>query len=186
MIQPAPDPPRAIAFAAAELRQALAHPAAAEIVRAALPEVSEAFLRHAARRAIVPGELQILHVEDDAQIRHLLTEASDVLGVRLAQVSSLNEARRRLEAGERYDAILLDLNLPDSGGVATFLRVSRAAPETPVVVLTGDDPSGLQAAGAFVLEKGLTSLEAIAGAIAEAVLTRQGDSGSFRVRRPTA
>ena len=68
------------------------------------------------------------------------------------------EAADHLKAGiERlgtvdFDAVLLDLVLPDSQELATFERVKEAAPETPVLVLTGlDDQSlaeGAVAAGA--------------------------------------
>ncbi|MBI1840712.1 MAG: response regulator [Verrucomicrobia bacterium] len=42
----------------------------------------------------------------------------------------------------RIDLILLDLNLPDSAGLATFERFHRAAPQIPIVIMTGvDDPT---------------------------------------------
>ena len=36
-------------------------------------------------------------------------------------------------------AVLLDLNLPDSQGVATFEQVWRAAPHVPILVITSPD-----------------------------------------------
>jgi two-component system sensor histidine kinase UhpB len=40
------------------------------------------------------------------------------------------------------DLMLLDLNLPDSTGLATFDKFHRAAPHVPVVIMTGvDDPT---------------------------------------------
>jgi two-component system sensor histidine kinase UhpB len=40
------------------------------------------------------------------------------------------------------DLILLDLNLPDSQGLATFERFHRAAPQVAIVIMTGvDDPT---------------------------------------------
>src|SRR5438067_4258479 len=41
------------------------------------------------------------------------------------------------------DVILLDLTLPDSDGINTFLRMQKAAPETPIVVLSGVSDEGL-------------------------------------------
>ena len=41
------------------------------------------------------------------------------------------------------DVVLLDLALPDSCGLDTFLRVNAQAPRTPVVILTGDDNADL-------------------------------------------
>lgn len=45
-------------------------------------------------------------------------------------------------ATHRYDAVLLDLNLPDSEGLSTLRHVTSAAAQVPVVVLTGIDDSG--------------------------------------------
>ncbi len=38
---------------------------------------------------------------------------------------------------EAIDVVLLDMSLPDSSGQVTFLTVSKAAPQVPVVVLSG-------------------------------------------------
>jgi len=59
------------------------------------------------------------------------------------------EAVDHLEAGiqrlsiDSFDAVLLDLVLPDSQEMATFERVKDAAPDMPVLVLTGLDDEGL-------------------------------------------
>jgi PAS domain S-box-containing protein len=42
-----------------------------------------------------------------------------------------------LLAGSRYDAVLLDLSLPDSQGMNTLVRLRAAAQEVPIIVLTG-------------------------------------------------
>jgi len=38
-----------------------------------------------------------------------------------------------------YDAVLLDLSLPDSQGLDTVVRFMDAAPELPIIVMTGHD-----------------------------------------------
>jgi len=40
---------------------------------------------------------------------------------------------------ERPDALLLDLSLPDSKGLATFRRIHAKAAAVPIIVLTGLD-----------------------------------------------
>jgi len=55
----------------------------------------------------------------------------------------LEKAICGLETGGGVDVILLDLALPDSQGIKTFLRLSQAAPDQPVVVLTGRDDAQL-------------------------------------------
>lgn len=42
-------------------------------------------------------------------------------------------------AGCQYDAVLLDLNLPDSIGLETLDQIRACAPEVPVVIMTGQD-----------------------------------------------
>lgn len=54
----------------------------------------------------------------------------------LERVDRLAEALRRLRQGG-IDVLLLDLNLPDSRGLATFERTHAFAPDVPIVVLAG-------------------------------------------------
>jgi PAS domain S-box-containing protein len=59
------------------------------------------------------------------------------------RLSTALEAVREQE----FDAILLDLGLPDSQGLGTLARFLEAAPEVPIVVSTGldDEETGLEA-----------------------------------------
>lgn len=64
--------------------------------------------------------------------------------LRLCRVKLLADAIRQLEAGA-CDVVLLDLDLPDSQGVSTFMRIRQAAPSVPVLVLaeqSGEVPDG--------------------------------------------
>lgn len=89
--------------------------------------------------------LRVLIVEDDEEdalvLRDMLREAS-------AERPSMVVATRLAEAldwvdEERFDVILLDLRLPDSQGLETFLALNRRVPGVPVVVLTGLDDDEL-------------------------------------------
>jgi PAS domain S-box-containing protein len=62
---------------------------------------------------------------------HLLAASVD-----LQQVGSLTEALGRID-DESFDAMLLDLGLPESQGLDTLEAVLAHAPTVPVVVLTG-------------------------------------------------
>lgn len=86
-----------------------------------------------------PEPLRVLLVEDnpgDARIvREMLaemnTERYDV-----TPVDRLADALAQLS--ERpFDAILLDLNLPDSYGLATLIKIRGVAPNVPVIVVSG-------------------------------------------------
>jgi len=54
----------------------------------------------------------------------------------VVSAASLGEALIRL-GGERFDAILLDLSLPDARGLDSLVGIRCRAPSTPIVVMTG-------------------------------------------------
>ena len=54
----------------------------------------------------------------------------------LTCVEHLSAALEHL-AGNQFDIALLDLSLPDSEGLETFIELNVRAPELPIVVLTG-------------------------------------------------
>jgi PAS domain S-box-containing protein len=93
--------------------------------------------------------IKVLLVEDNPGdvrlIREMLKEVKTTLAA-LEETSSLTAAVERLAKGG-IDAVLLDLGLPDSQGINTFLKIHDQFPGTPIVVLTGliDERLGLQA-----------------------------------------
>ncbi|MBI4965951.1 MAG: sigma 54-interacting transcriptional regulator [Desulfomonile tiedjei] len=86
-------------------------------------------------------EVKILLVEDnpiDADVlREQLSDVESPTYV-VSNVQRLSDAVERL-AEERFDLILLDLGLPDSQGIDTFLQTQRAAQGVPIVVMSGLD-----------------------------------------------
>ena len=85
--------------------------------------------------------IRILLVEDnpgDVRLfREYLAEEGSA-AFEIEQVDRLQSALSHLTAGE-YDVMLLDLSLPDSHGLDTVRTVHTAAPNVPIVVLTGHD-----------------------------------------------
>ncbi len=83
--------------------------------------------------------VQLLLVEDNPGdaflIRESLKPASST-EFKLIHVETLEEALKRLDE-ESFDAILLDLSLPDSQGLDTLKAVQKQVPNLPLVVLTG-------------------------------------------------
>jgi DNA-binding NarL/FixJ family response regulator len=60
------------------------------------------------------------------------------------------EAARSILSNDKVDVVVLDLNLPDSVGLDTCRAIQAAAPELPIVVLTGmnDEELGVEAVAA--------------------------------------
>ena len=90
----------------------------------------------------VPEKFRVLLIEDNPGDVFLLREMLDAERKRRFYISdvaaSVAEGIQLIEGG-RFDLALLDLNLPDSSGLATFDRVRAAAPELPIVILSDDN-----------------------------------------------
>jgi MinD-like ATPase involved in chromosome partitioning or flagellar assembly/CheY-like chemotaxis protein len=84
-------------------------------------------------------QCSVLLIEDSPDsamlVKHFLG-ASKLAQFGVMTASSLQAAREIL-GRERFDAILLDLNLPDSRGLETFARVRESARGAAIVILTG-------------------------------------------------
>lgn len=93
----------------------------------------------------IPKTLHVLLVEDDPAdaflIRSMLEEARGT-SFKANVASSLGDALAWL-ASNPCHAVVLDLSLPDSRGLATFHQVRQEHPALPVVVLTGLDDESL-------------------------------------------
>jgi signal transduction histidine kinase len=95
--------------------------------------------------------VHVLLVEDSEadsdMVRAMLSVGRGAMEVvrGLYRVSWVDRLEAALDAmvREPFDVVLLDLRLPDSPGLDTLDAVRRAAPELPVVVLTGYDDDGL-------------------------------------------
>jgi signal transduction histidine kinase len=93
--------------------------------------------------------IRLLLVEDmapDAMLLKLTLEEVAEDSFELTHVKRMSEALGRL-ASDPFDAILLDLSLPDSRGVETVKKINAAAPHLPIIVLTGldDKETGMEA-----------------------------------------
>ena len=83
----------------------------------------------------------ILIVEDDAALRATLAEQIAMEGDFTAdEAESAAEATAKLADGDvRYDAILLDIGLPDGDGRDFCAKLRRDGKRMPVIMLTGAD-----------------------------------------------
>ncbi len=88
-----------------------------------------------------PETLRVVLIEDDPDdlliLGEALAQATDP-SISLVHESRLDAGVRRL-LKEDCSLVLLDLSLPDVGGLETLRRLRDARPDLPVVVLTGTD-----------------------------------------------
>lgn len=89
--------------------------------------------------------LRLLLVEDESSYAWILQAdiaRYSTVQVEVHHVTTLEEALAALET-DPTDGVVLDLMLPDSRGLDTFLDLHRAHPEIPVVIMTGMQDEGL-------------------------------------------
>ncbi len=94
------------------------------------------------------SQVKVLLIEDHPEygplIESILSEEKDLF-FHISRAEKLATGLKRIREGDT-DLVLLDLSLPDSQGMDTFLRLQTEAPSLPVVVLTGlkDDNLALE------------------------------------------
>jgi signal transduction histidine kinase/ActR/RegA family two-component response regulator len=115
---------------------------------------------------------RVLVVDDDEDVLEAARAVLETLGQHVETASGGADAIARVEAGERYDAVLTDLGMPGTSGWEVAERMHALAPATPVWLVTGwarelrpDDPRRAHLAG--VLPKPL-DLEELRRVIARA------------------
>ena len=95
---------------------------------------------------------KILIIDDEVQIRTLLTRMMELEGYDVCQAGDCRAALKQLEL-QNPDVVLCDVFLPDGNGVDLVLAIKKTAPNVEVILLTahGNIPDGVQAIknGAF-------------------------------------
>jgi signal transduction histidine kinase len=90
-------------------------------------------------------KIKVLLVEDNPDDAVLVQEIMKAEGPSRYGVlfeKTLSDARKRLQK-ESFHLILLDLNLPDSRGLATLQNLQESAPALAIVVITGIDDEAI-------------------------------------------
>ncbi len=93
--------------------------------------------------------MYLLLVEDSddyAKLIHRTLSRASHGQINLTRLSNLEDAISAV-GGNKFDAVLLDLNLPDSNGLSTFHELQRANPDVPIVLLSSvaDESLALEA-----------------------------------------
>ncbi|MBV8588950.1 MAG: response regulator transcription factor [Acetobacteraceae bacterium] len=87
------------------------------------------------------GERPILLVDDDRSLRETLAEQLAIDGeFEVVGAGTIAEAEDQIAArGGRFDAIILDVTLPDGDGRDLCARLRRQGVKVPIIMLTGSD-----------------------------------------------
>jgi two-component system KDP operon response regulator KdpE len=85
-----------------------------------------------------PLQGKVLIVDDDASIRRALHTTLSALGFEIEEASSGEQAVSFVRT-ERYDAVLLDINMPGMGGIAACRSLRQLAEGLPILMLTVRD-----------------------------------------------
>lgn len=93
----------------------------------------------------VASNTRILIVEDDRQLRTLLSNyLSRFDGVQVTQASDLASALH-LAHNVRFDAAILDVNLPDGTTISRHRSLAKDLGEIPLIYITGNRDGALEA-----------------------------------------
>jgi DNA-binding response OmpR family regulator len=82
--------------------------------------------------------LHVLVIEDDAMVARVVARALDSAGYSVDASESASEGLNLATNGS-YDAILLDLELPDRDGLEVLRELRGAGLTTPILIMTGRD-----------------------------------------------
>lgn len=123
---------------------------------------------------------RVLVVEDDPRLAEMLSEYLGQAGFRITVATAGASALRRLAAEASYDAVVLDLMLPDMDGL-DVCREIRTRSDTPVLMLTArgdaiDRIIGLELGADDYLPKPFEPRELVARL--RAILRRRAPAGA--------
>jgi DNA-binding NtrC family response regulator len=81
--------------------------------------------------------LNVLVVDDELILCQSVEKILKRKGHKVNAVTSVADALKSLDAGNRYDLIIADLMMPQAGGLELLAAVQENWPELPVLIITG-------------------------------------------------
>ena len=100
-----------------------------------------------------PAGVPVLVVDDEADVRSVISKCLRKFKVGVVEAESLAQAREMFEDGEQFSMVFLDRCLPDGDGVEFSREFLDGQPGLAVVIITGqgsaDNANVAIAAGAF-------------------------------------
>ena len=79
---------------------------------------------------------KVLLVDDEEEFISALSERMETRGIKVDTAASGKEALKRVEGGT-YDAIILDLQMPEMDGIETLKLLQAKNPDLQIILLSG-------------------------------------------------
>ena len=87
--------------------------------------------------------VRILVVEDEPLIRLFVVDTLEDAGFKVEEAANAVEAARRLAESPSFNAVIIDVGLPDKRGDVFAEELRETRKELPIVIATGHDKSVL-------------------------------------------
>jgi PAS domain S-box-containing protein len=102
-----------------------------------LMKVSDVFLTTEQSGRLLSGKESILVVDDETQVGEVIEGMLRNLGYGVTVVASGKAALAKVRSKKKFDAVILDMNMPSMGGKETLLKLKELDPGLRVVISTG-------------------------------------------------
>ncbi len=119
----------------------------------------------------MPGEKQrVLVVDDESSVVLLCNYVLGDAGYEVESATRAEEAIQLIQS-KRYDAYLIDLVMPDGGGMQVIRAARQASGSTPLVVMTAEPEHRVppRAGMDYYLHKPFAGLQALEKVVASAI-----------------
>jgi PAS domain S-box-containing protein len=104
----------------------------------------EKFHRTLRSQKLRHGNERILVVDDEEHVRELIGRMLQSLGYKVEAVEDGQDALAAITKKPRFDAVILDMNMPKMSGKETFAKLKEVKPDLKVVVSTGYSDASLE------------------------------------------
>lgn len=89
-------------------------------------------------KQIYTGDEKILVVDDEEHVGEVIGVMLQNLGYKITVVRNGKEAMAKItNSRHKYDAVILDMNMPKMGGKETFLKLKEIDPDLRIIISTG-------------------------------------------------
>jgi two-component system, cell cycle sensor histidine kinase and response regulator CckA len=105
---------------------------------------SDVFLTAENSTRLRKGDESILVVDDESQVGEVIEGMLRDLGYDVTVASSGKAAIAQVRSKKKFDAVILDMNMPSMGGKETFFKLKELDPDLRVIISTGYSNTSLE------------------------------------------